>query len=224
MVFLDHLDDTRVELVLHRQVDPIFHMRDDDQRTHRRGQGVMRIFPVFMLVLDEVSRLFQLPYIVEIGADPAHRGVRADRFRGGFRQRGYHQAVMESARSLKLHLLEQLVVQVAELQPTDIGGQVEDTFKHRQQAADDHRRAQCRGESDTAARGEDLDAIHGFIAEHRHRIEFPQNQGQSHHHESYIDARPQKLNPPPHPVGAKYRRHPRHKADDKVVHHIVCGN
>ncbi|MEZ5299551.1 MAG: hypothetical protein R3F11_02615 [Verrucomicrobiales bacterium] len=44
VMLLDHVDDRLVELVFERQIDAVFDMRDDDQRTHRRGWAIVRVF------------------------------------------------------------------------------------------------------------------------------------------------------------------------------------
>ena len=82
-----------------------------------------------VLVLDEIAGFLEFSHVVEIGTNAAHRGVGTDFLGGGFRQRGDDQAVVEGAGRLELHLAEQLVVQIAELQPTDVGGEMEGPFE-----------------------------------------------------------------------------------------------
>ena len=85
VMLLDDVDDLLVESVLEREIHAFFHVRDDDERAHRRREIVVRI-ALEVHVLGEIFRLHQFADIVKIGADAAKRGVRADRFGGGLRR------------------------------------------------------------------------------------------------------------------------------------------
>ena len=96
VMFLDDVDDALVQPVFQSEIDAFLHMRDDDQRTHRRREVIVRVaFEAH--VLGEVFRLHQFADVVEIGADAAERCVCADRLRRSFGEIRHDQAVMISA-------------------------------------------------------------------------------------------------------------------------------
>ena len=136
-MFLNDIDDALVEFVFEREIDPFLHMRDNDQRAHRRGQILVRV-ALEVHVFGEIIGLHQFPDIVEIRADAAESGVRADRFRGGFGQVRDHQAVMIGARRFDGHAAQERMVQIRRFQPRNVGRDLEQRFEHRNHAADDH--------------------------------------------------------------------------------------
>ena len=101
-MFLDNIDDALVQFVLEREIDAFLHVRDDDQRAHRRREIIVRIaFEAH--VLGEIFRFHQFADVVKIGADAAKRRVCANGFCCGFREVGHDQAVMISARRFYRH-------------------------------------------------------------------------------------------------------------------------
>ncbi len=147
MVLLDDVDDLAIQIVLEREIHAFFHMRHDDQRAHRGREIVMRI-ALEVHVLGEVIRLHQFADIVEIGTNAAERGVRADRFRGRFREVRDHQAVVIGARRFDRHPPQERMVQIRGLQPGNVGRDAEEMFQDREQPADDcgHDNAVADGE------------------------------------------------------------------------------
>ena len=190
MVLLDDLDDAWIELMLHREIHAILHVRGDDQRAHRRRQRVMRVLTLIVLILDKIAGFLEFADVVKIGTNPTHRGVGSDSLRGGFRQRCDHQAVVKRSRCLKLHFLEQFVVQIAEFQPADIRRQMEHSFENRKQPADQHGGGESRDEGDHRANSQHLEPADGIRTENRHHLQFPQHQGQRDHHDTDINACP----------------------------------
>ncbi len=136
VVLLDDVDDLPIETVLEREVHAFLHVRDDDQRAHRRREIVVRV-ALEVHVLGEIIRLHQFADVVEIGADAAKRGVRADRFGGGFREIRDDQAVVISAGRLDRHPAQQRMIEVGSFQPRNVGRDLEEMLEDRQDAADD---------------------------------------------------------------------------------------
>ena len=64
MVLADHIDDARVELVLHGKVHAILDVSDDDERAHGGRERVVRVIAAFVLVFDEVVGLRKLADIM----------------------------------------------------------------------------------------------------------------------------------------------------------------
>jgi hypothetical protein len=101
-MLLDDVNDALIESVFQGEIDAFFHMRDDDQRAHRRREVIVRIaFKAH--VLSEVFRLHQLAHVMKISADAAKSGVCANRFRRSFGEIGDHQAVMIGPRRFDGH-------------------------------------------------------------------------------------------------------------------------
>ena len=144
VVLADDIDDLGVELVFEGQIHALLHMGDDNESTHRRSEVVVGIRAVGD-VFGEVVGLDDLADVVEIRGDAADCGIRSDDFCGGFREVRDGQAVMVGARCLKAETLEERVVQVAHLQPRDVGGDFENMLEHWQDAADDDGRGNAGG-------------------------------------------------------------------------------
>ena len=136
MVLADHIDYLSVELVFEGQIHALLHMGDDNESTHRRSEVVVGIRAVWN-VFGEVVGFYDLADVVEIRGDAADCGIRSDDFCGGFREVRDGQAVVVGARCLKAQALEERVVQVAHLQPRDVGGDFKNMLEHWQDAADD---------------------------------------------------------------------------------------
>ena len=147
VMFLNDVDDPPIQAVLEREVDAFLHMRDDDERAHRRREIVMRV-ALEVHVLGVVIRLHQFADVVKIGADAAKRGVGADRFRGGFGEIRDDQAVMIGARRLDRHAPQERMIEIGRFEPRDVGRDLKQVFEDRQDAAHD------RGGQDAVADGE----------------------------------------------------------------------
>src|SRR5438477_10662252 len=101
-MLLDDVNHALIESVDQSEINAFLHMRDDDQRAHRRREIIVRIaFKAY--VLSEVFRLYQSAHVMKISTDTAKRGVRADRFRGSFGEIGDDQAVMICPRRFDGH-------------------------------------------------------------------------------------------------------------------------
>ena len=111
VMFLNDVDDALVESMLEREIDPFFHMRDDDQCAHRWRQIIVRI-SLEAHVLGEIFRLHQFADVMEIRADAAERRIGADRFRGGFGQVGHDKAVMIRARRFDCHATQERMIEI----------------------------------------------------------------------------------------------------------------
>ena len=170
MVLLDHIDDAGVELIFHGQIDAIFDVSDDYQRTHRRGERIVRIFSAIMLVFDEITRLLEFADVVEIRTNAAHWSIGTDFFGSGLCQRGDHQAVVEGTGRFELHLAQKFVIQIAEFQPTDVRGEVKDSLKQWQKTADQQGGDDGSAKSGNAANAENLQVIDRVGAENRNDI------------------------------------------------------
>ncbi|MEM7284315.1 MAG: hypothetical protein AAF438_22160, partial [Pseudomonadota bacterium] len=57
-----HLQNSRVKLVLDREIDSILHVGHNDQRAHRGSQIVVRINST--LIFDKILGLVQFPDVV----------------------------------------------------------------------------------------------------------------------------------------------------------------
>ena len=153
-MLLDDVDDLLIESVLEREIDAFLDMRDDDERAHRRGEIVVRV-ALEVHVLGEIVRLHQLADIVEIGADTAKGGVRADRFGGGLGEVRDDEAVVVGAGRFDRHPAQERVVQVGRFEPGDVGRDLEEMLEDRERSADQH------GGHDAVADGESaLDTDH----------------------------------------------------------------
>ena len=108
------------------------------KRAHGRREIVVRV-ALEVHVLGEVFRLHQFADVVEIGANAAERGVRADRFGGGFGEVRHDQAVMIGARALR----SSCGAAADDLDPTlparKFGRDLEEMLEDRKHAADDRR-------------------------------------------------------------------------------------
>ncbi len=113
------------------------------KRAHRRREIVVRV-ALEVHVLGEVLRLHQFADIVEIGTDAAERGVRADRFRGRFREVRDHEAVVIGARRFDRHPAQQRMIEIRRFEPGDVGRDLKEMFQNRKHAADDRGRRQFR--------------------------------------------------------------------------------
>ena len=147
VMLLDDIDDLLVESVLECEVNAFLDVRDDDERAHRRGEIVVRI-ALEVHVLGEIIRFHQLADIVEVGADAAKSGVRADRFGGGLGEVRDDKAVMIGAGRFNGHPAQERMIQVGRFKPGNVGRDLEELFEHRQRAADEH------GSHDAVADGE----------------------------------------------------------------------
>ena len=130
--------DLLIKSVFEREIDAFLDVRDDDERAHRRGEIVVRI-ALEVHVLGEIFRLHQFPDIVEIGADAAERGVRADRFGGGFGEVRDDEAVMIGAGRFDRHPAQERMIQIRRFQPGNIGRDLEELLEDRQDSAHDRR-------------------------------------------------------------------------------------
>ncbi len=101
-MFLNNIDDALVQFVFEREINPFLHVRDNDQRTHCRGQILVRV-ALEAHVFGEIVGLHQFPDIVKISTDAAESSVSADRFRRSFGQVRDHQAVVIGARRFDGH-------------------------------------------------------------------------------------------------------------------------
>ena len=136
-MFLDDVDDALIKLVFQSEIDPFFHVRDDDQRAHGRRQVVVRVaFEIH--VLGKVFWLHQLADVVKIGADAAKSRIRADRFRSRFGQVRHYQAVMICAGGFDCHAAEQRMIEIGGFQPGNISGDLKELLEHRQRAPNHH--------------------------------------------------------------------------------------
>ncbi len=160
-MFLDDVDDALIEFVFEREINAFLHVSDDDQGAHGWGKIVVRV-ALEVHVFGEVFRLHQFPDVVEIGADPAKRRVRADGFRGGLGKIRHDQAVMVSARRLDRHATQQRMIKIGGLQPGDIGSDLKEMLENWQRAANHG----CRHNS-ISHRERALEADHSPIISHR---------------------------------------------------------
>ena len=142
-MLLNDVDHLLVEPVLEREIDAFLDVRDDDERAHRRGEIVVRV-ALEVHVLGEILRLHQFPDIVEIGADAAERGVRADRFGGGFGEVGDDKAVMIGAGRFDRHPAQERVIQIRRFQPGNVGRDLEELLEDRQRLRRRPSRSRCR--------------------------------------------------------------------------------
>ncbi len=64
-MFLNNIDDALLELVLEREINTFFDMRDDDQCAHGRGEIIVRV-ALEAHVFSKIFRLYQFADIVKI--------------------------------------------------------------------------------------------------------------------------------------------------------------
>src|SRR5438552_3612545 len=75
-MLLDDVNHALIESVFQSEINAFLHMRDDDQRAHRRREIIVRIaFKAH--VLSEVFRLYQFAHVMKISTDAAKRGEPA---------------------------------------------------------------------------------------------------------------------------------------------------
>ena len=96
--------------------------------TRNAGSIVVRIAAV-PHVLGEILRLMQLTDIVEVTADPRHRGIGADRLARRFRQRRDHERMLVGTGGLEHHQLQQRVIEIGHFQPGDLRGDPEEILE-----------------------------------------------------------------------------------------------
>src|ERR1700730_6948487 len=101
MMLLNHINDPLIEPVLKRQIDPLLHMRDDDQRAHRRSKVVVRII-VADDIFREIVRLYQLADIMKVSARTAHGTVGSYLVCSHFSQIRHYVAVVPGTRASRL--------------------------------------------------------------------------------------------------------------------------
>ena len=183
--------------MLEREVDSFFHVRDDDQRAHRRREIVVRV-ALEVHVLREVFRLHQLADVVEIRADAAKRGVRADRFRGRLGQVRDDQAVMISARRFDRHSAQQRMIQIGSFQPGNVGRDLEEMFENRQDAAHDRRGQDPVSDRERALDPEHLSNRSCSAIEKIDRADDPEGHGQKPDGDANAEAGANEAAPPPH--------------------------
>ena len=109
------------------------------------------------------------------------------------------------------------MIQVTEFQPTDVCGEVENTFKEWEETADekggDHRHEKGRA----AAGTQKLQVIHGIRPDGGSDARFSKNEAESHGDTAGVDARPQQLPAFSHLVRQQDRRHAGDEAEDHVI-------
>ncbi len=100
------------------------------KRAHRRREIVVRV-ALEVHVLGEVFRLHQFADIVKIRTDAAERGIRADRFRGGFCEIRDDEAVVIGARRFDRHPAQQRMIQIRAFEPGNVGRNLKKMFQNR---------------------------------------------------------------------------------------------
>src|SRR5215813_1007060 len=120
--------------MLEREVHALLHMRDDDQRTHRRREIVMRI-SLEAHVLREVLRFHEFADVVKVRADTAKGRVCTDSFGSGFRQIGYDKAMVICTRRFDGHPAQQRMIEIGSFQPRNVSGDSKQILKHWQRTA-----------------------------------------------------------------------------------------
>ena len=116
VVLADDIDDQIVEFVFQSEINAFLHVRNDDERTHRRCEVVVGIDPAGH-VLGEIFRLHHFSDVVEVGADAANGRIGPDRLGAGFGEVGHGETVMVGAGRFEGHALEQRVIEVGGLEP-----------------------------------------------------------------------------------------------------------
>ena len=145
MVLADCCDNLAVQAVFQRDIDAFFDVRNDNKCAHRWSEIVVRIL-ARLRVFCKILRFHKFADVVKICADPADCGVSADSLCGGFHEVGHSKAMVVGAGGFHAHPFEQGVVKIAHFQPGNIRRDFEQMLKHREDAADDDRRANAGGD------------------------------------------------------------------------------
>ena len=98
-------------------------------------------------VLHEVLRLLDFPNVVVIRADPGQQAVGPDGLSRSFGQIAHNNAVVIGAWGPEDQLSQERVVEVAELQQFNVGGDVEQPLQDGQRDRNHHRREQTSDEA-----------------------------------------------------------------------------
>ena len=160
---------------------------------------------------------------MEIRADAAERGVGTDFFCGRFGECGDHEAVVKGAGRLELHLAEQLVVQVTEFQPADVGGQCEEAFEQGKQAVDQHRGEEGGADGSCNADAEDLGVAYWVRPKAGGDVEAPEQEAEAEGDRSDIQADLHQLRAFAHPVGEQHAGDAGDQAEDHVGERFALG-
>ena len=112
LMFGDEIDDALRQAILTRQVNPIFHMGNDDLRA---GNGIQPSVGVhtFGAVFDKEIGPDRFADIMIIGTHTSEQGISADGSRGTFAHVAYNQCVMVRAGRLQQKLAQQWMRRVA---------------------------------------------------------------------------------------------------------------
>ena len=133
VVLLDDIDNRSGQFALPGQLHTILHMGSDNQVAHGRGELIVPIQGLH-LVLDEISRLFDLSNIVIVGADANQEGISAYGLRGRLRQGAQNNTVVIGTGSHQDELSQDRLMQIGKLQQLEIGGDIKKGFQGRKQA------------------------------------------------------------------------------------------
>ena len=90
----------------------------------------------FPLVFSEIIGLSHFSDVVKQRAGSAHDRVRTNRYGGVLGQISYHQTVMVSSGRIYLHLPEQRVIEIGQLEQGCVGGNLETILNQRHCAQD----------------------------------------------------------------------------------------
>ncbi len=103
-----------------RQIDAVFHVPDDDQRAHGRGQMVVLILAAGH-ILDKIMRLEHLADVMKICADSHQEAVGADVVGRRFAEAGDGNRVVVCSRSAADKLLQKGMRYVSQFEQADVG-------------------------------------------------------------------------------------------------------
>ena len=110
VVLLDHLLDLLAKPEFVRKLDPLFHVREDDECAHVRRQSVMGILktaPVFDVIMGHL----QFADVMVVRRDPCQNGVRSYALGSGLGEVSHDDAVVVCSWGFDHHLPEQRVFQ-----------------------------------------------------------------------------------------------------------------
>ena len=113
-------------------------MVSDDHAAHVRGQLVV-LARGHALVLYEIFRHLYLSDIMVVGTHPCKQGVYTDRLCSGLDEIADDDAVMIGAGRCYHQGLHERLVEVEQFEEADIGRDLEDILKEREQQRDDRR-------------------------------------------------------------------------------------
>ena len=114
---------------LHRDVDAVLDVGEDDARRKLRRQPVVHV--AAFLIFREVARSAHLADVVVERHDATLQAVGADRVGGGLGQIAHHHRMEIGAGRVQGQLLQQGIVRGSHFHQPHIGGLVEDVFQER---------------------------------------------------------------------------------------------